>query len=138
MPAAVSAQGTDAARVRLPRVLALLACLALTSGAAFAHPSYGLVEARDGSLYYSDLAKIWRIAPDGARSVALDGVHAHELALDAQGRVIGEDVRYLGGDRYENRTWRLVPGHAPQLGPWRDGFWRDDGFVRDASGARYW
>ena len=111
--------------------------LLLSVGSATAHPPHGLVQTPDGSLYYSDLEKIWRIAPDGSREIAVDEVHAHELGLDEAGRVVGEDVRYLGGDRYKNRTWRLVPGQAAEHTPWRHGFWRDDGFVRDASGARY-
>jgi hypothetical protein len=42
---------------------------------------------------------VWRIAPDGRKSIAVRDVHSHELAIDATGALVGEDSEFLGGER---------------------------------------
>ena len=118
-------------------LLVLLLLLAATP--ALAHPGVGIVRDRLGNVYYTDLVHVWRIAPDGRKSIAVRDVHTHELAIDSAGVLYGEDNRYLGGDRYRHRIWRRTPdGRVEDVIPWRDGFWREYGFVRDANGATYW
>lgn len=106
---------------------------------ALAHPGWGLV--RDPvrrTVYYTDLVRVWKIDSAGRRSVAVPDVHTHELRLDAQGNLYGEDLEN-SGDRWRNRVWRLSPdGRLTDVIPWRPGFREDYGFVADASGALYW
>ena len=133
---------TESARKHLVAMLSLL-FLALPLGRALAHPGVGIVRDRQGNVFYTDLMQVWRISPDGQKSVAVRDVHTHELAIDSAGNVYGEDNRYLGSgegdDRYRHRIWRRSPdGRVTDIVPWRMGFWRDYGFVRDRNGAMYW
>lgn len=119
----------------------LSVCLLLfvASAAAWAHPGVGIVMDRSGSVFYTDLAHVWRIAPDGRKSIAVRDVHTHELAIDGEGNLFGEDSEYLGADRYRHRVWRRSPeGRLFDVVPWSDGFWRQYGFIRDRAGAMYW
>jgi hypothetical protein len=121
--------------------LLLAACPLLLVAAipAWAHPGVGIVMDRRGNVFYTDLVHVWRIAPDGTKSIAVRDVHTHELAIDSLGNLFGEDSEYLGGDRYRHRIWRLsADGRLTDVVPWRDGFWREYGFVRDDAGAMYW
>jgi streptogramin lyase len=105
---------------------------------AVAHPGVGIVIDPQGSVFYTDLAHVWRIAPDGRKSIAVRDVHTHELAIDGLGYLLGEDSEYLGGDRYRHRIWRRSPaGRITDVVGWRDGFWRDYSFVRDRAGVMY-
>ncbi len=123
--------------LRMVRSLLAIA-LAIALDAA-AHPSVSVLIAPDGDVYYSDLEKVWRVGRDGQKRVAVPNVHAHELWMDASGAIYGEDSKWLGGDRYRHRIWkRAEDGTITDVVPWRDGFWRDYGFTRDASGAMYW
>ena len=63
---------------------------------AVAHPPVSVVIDRSGNVFYSDLAQVWRVAPDGTKSVAVPDVHTHELALDAAGNLYGERAEYSG------------------------------------------
>lgn len=121
------------------RIAAAFLLSSLVASTLAAHPSVGIVADRSGNIFYSDLQHVWRIAPDGRRSIAVRDVHTHELAIDASGNLYGEDNQYLGGDRYRHRVWRRSPaGNIRDVIPWRDGFWREYGFVHDANGAMYW
>jgi hypothetical protein len=117
------------------------ACLLLLATAvpARAHPGVGIVMDRQGNVFYTDLVHVWRIASNGTRSIAVRDVHTHELAIDRDGSLVGEDSEYMGGDRWRTRVWRRAPdGRVTDVIPWTDGFWRDYGFVRDPAGAMYW
>jgi len=120
------------------RLVLLLYCL-LLAGVVKADPGWGIVRDAWGNVYYTDLSRVWRIAPDGRRTVAVEGVHTHALALDAQGHVYGEHLRYEGGDRWSHRVWRLSPdGQVHDVIPTRSGFLTGYGFARDSSGTMYW
>lgn len=87
---------------------------------------------------HTDLVQVWRIAPDGRRSIAVANVHTHELAIDSDDNLIGEEVRGAGGG-WQHRVWQRSPdGRITDLIPWQDGFWQDYGLSRDRSGAMYW
>jgi hypothetical protein len=123
-------------RIAAVTVLGLLAA----AHPAAAHPGWGLVrDPARGVVYYTDLHRVWRISPTGERSVAVPEVHTHELMLDDAGRLYGEDLEGLGGDRWRNRVWRLsADGRLEDVIPWRPGFRDDYGFVRDGAGVLYW
>lgn len=119
----------------------LAVCLLLLAAAApaRAHPGVGIVMDRQRNVFYTDLQHVWRIAPDGRKSIAVRDVHTHELALEPDGSLVGEDSEYLGGERWRTRVWRRGPdGRLTDVIPWTDGFWRDYGFARDPAGAVYW
>ena len=128
-------------RTLWPAMVFLL--LALPLRQAGAHPGTGIVRDRQGNVFYTDLIHVWRITPAGQKSIAVRDVHTHELDVDSLGNVYGEDNRYLGSgegdDRYRHRIWRRSPdGGVTDIQPWRAGFWREYGFVRDRAGTMYW
>lgn len=107
----------------------------------FAHPPVSVVIDSRGNLYYSDLDQVWRIAPDGKRTVAVKRVHTHELVLDAQDNLYGEHVWYEGEriDKWGHYVWRLAPnGQLRRVIPSREGFRKNYSFVRDRAGNMYW
>lgn len=125
--------------VRIRHLIAACLLVLVLAVPARAHPAVGIVMDRQGNVFYTDLVHVWRIAPDGSKSIAVRDVHTHELSIDSLGNVFGEDSEYLGGERWRHRVWRRAPdGRVTDLIPWRDGFWREYGFVRDTTGAMYW
>ncbi|HEX9458839.1 MAG TPA: hypothetical protein VGA84_06825 [Thermoanaerobaculia bacterium] len=118
----------------------LIACLLFTAASAFAHPSVSVVIDSRGNVYYSDLTQIWRVAPDGSRSVAVPNVHSHELYLDASDTLYGENLWYNGDTPKTggNAVWkRTSDGRISFVHPPRAGFNEDFSFVRDAAGNQY-
>ena len=116
--------------------LFLAAPLSLT-----AHPSVGIVRDGAGNVYYSDLERVWVIAPDGSKKVAVPNVHTHELGLDKAGNLYGEHLWYEGDatKQWGHRVWRRTPeGRVADVIPARRGFPSGYGFARDAAGATYW
>lgn len=114
--------------------------LALASSAT-AHPGVGIVMDRQGNVFYTDLKQVWKISPQGKKSIAVRNVHTHELCLDSDGNLYGEHLWYEGEatDRWGYRVWRLSPdGKLVDVIPSRQGFLRDYSFVRDAAGNMYW
>jgi hypothetical protein len=96
-------------------VRALLAAVLflLFASPAAAHPSRGIAVAPDGRVYYSDLFKVWTIAPNGRVSLVRDGGgrHTHEIFLDRNGALYGEEVDYNPGTQsYRAAIWRYTPG----------------------------
>ena len=128
--------------MRLHRQLFAASLIAAAWGAPLAaHPSSSLVMDGSGNVYYSDLKRVWRLSPDGNKSVVVEGVHTHELYLDAAGALYGEHLWYEGEatDRWGHRVWRLDPdGSLHDVYPAREGFRSDHSFVRDAAGNHYW
>ena len=113
----------------------------LGTGRVEAHPGVGIVMDRQGNVFYTDLAQVWRIMPDGTRSIAVKNVHTHELCLDADGNLFGEHLWYEGEkvDRWGHRVWRLGrDGNLVDIIPAREGFRKNYSFVRDAAGNMYW
>lgn len=129
----------------LSRPIAYLACLlGLLAGPLDAHPGTGIVRDSRGNVYYTDLARVWRISPAGERSVAVPNVHTHELYVDSLDNLYGEHLWYEGErtDRWGHRVWRLSPdGSLTDFIPARRGF-RDDHdefhFDQDRRGRTYW
>lgn len=119
----------------------LLAVILMIGSVAQAHPGIGIVIDTRGNVFYTDLAQVWRIAPDGTKSIAVRGVHTHELCLDSADNLYGEHLWYEGDatKKWGHRVWRRSPGGGlVDVIPTREGFRRDYSFVRDASGNMYW
>ncbi len=108
---------------------------------AEAHPGVGIVFDSRGNLFYTDLKQVWKIAPDGTRSVAVPKVHTHELCIDAEDNLYGEHLWYEGEatNKWRHRVWCLRrDGTIVDVIPEREGFLRDYSFVRDRAGNMYW
>src|SRR5687768_16174030 len=104
-------------------ILAAFLLLLAAAVPARAHPGVGIVMDRQGYVFYTDLQHVWRIAPNGGKSIAVRDVHTHELSMDGAGNLFGEDSEYLGGDRWRTRVWRRAPdGRMTDVIPWTDGF----------------
>lgn len=126
---------------RMCSPLILVGLIALWMEPVFPHPGVGIVLDQQGNVFYTDLAQVWRIAPDGSRSIAVPNVHTHELCLDREGNLYGEHLWYEGeaSDRWGHYVWRRRPDGVVEklLGP-REGFLTDYSFVRDGAGVMYW
>ena len=131
-----------------PAALAALTALLFATAAA-AHPSRGIAAAPDGRVYFSDLVRIWTIAPDGRVTLVrhAGGRHMHEIFLDPGGTLYGEESDYSPATRaYRAAIWRLRPGGgsayaygptarpAPGMGVFRDA--RGCTFQADETRAR--
>jgi len=116
----------------------------LASAALHAHPAIGIVADTAGDIFYSDNVHVWRIAPDGKRSIAVANVHTHELWLDSTGNLYGEHLWYEGErtNRWGHRVWKRSPaGEIVDFIAARQGFREDYGdfsFVRCTDGWFYW
>ena len=115
----------------------------LFAAAAHAHPSVSVVFDSRGNVYFSDLTHVYRVTPAGAQSIVVPNVHTHELFIDAQDNLYGEQLWYEGdatkkwGHYYWRRSPagmvdRIVPAHEPYKNE------RDPSFVRDRAGNQYW
>jgi sugar lactone lactonase YvrE len=116
-------------------LLALLVALP-----ALAHPPVSVVVDSRGNAYYSDLEQVWQVAPDGTRRVAVPHVHTHELYLDAQDNLFGENLWYEGEatDKWGHYVWRRDPrGVVTKVIPNTEGFLTDYSFIRDRAGNMY-
>jgi hypothetical protein len=121
--------------------LALFLTLVITLP-TLAHPGMGIVRDSRGNVFYTDLTHVWKIRPDGRKSIAVRNVHTHELYLDAQDNLYGEHLWYEHGrDRWSHRVWCLrANGQLVDVIPSREGFlynYHDFSFVRDAAGNLY-
>jgi streptogramin lyase len=116
-----------------------LAALLFVAVSANAHPGVGIVADSRGNLFYTDLHQVWRIAPDGQKTVAVPGVHTHELYVDSADNLYGEHLWYNGErlDTWGSRVWRRSPdGRVVDIVPAHPGF-NDYSFVRDRAGNAY-
>ena len=122
-------------------VLATVAVLSLAKGVA-AHPPVSVVMDSRGFVYYSDLQNVWRISPTGTRTLAVIGVQTHQLYVDAENRLYGENSTTddATGKPYHS-VWRLDPdGTLTDVIPRRAGYlwdYGDFGFVHDRMGVAY-
>lgn len=118
----------------------ILVLVASSHTVASAHPPASLVMGADGAVYYSDLSHVWKLDSDGTKHIAVQDVHTHELWLDADGNLYGEDVTNVG-EQYRHRVWRLAAdGMLTDVLPWREGHptdFYDYGFARDQQGRQY-
>lgn len=122
--------------------LRLLAALTLLfASPAVAHPPRGIAVAEDGRVYFSDLERIWSIAPNGRMMVIRRsvGAHTHELFLDAGGHLFGEDSFYDPATRrYRAALWMIAPdgSYSTTYGPTGNPAF-GAGVLRDRFGCSY-
>jgi hypothetical protein len=115
--------------------------LSLAGGIAWAHPGIGIVQDSRGNIFYTDSKQVWKITPDGTKSVAVPNVHTHELYLDSEDNLYGEHLWYEGDatKKWAHRVWCLKPnGTILDVIPAREGFLKDYSFIRDRAGNMYW
>ena len=116
---------------------AALACAAAMPAAA--HPSRGIVIDRAGTIYFSDLVRIWRIDGTRLRLVRTNpGTHTHAMVLDPAGNVVWEESRYdPASQRYTETIWTVSGGRlAKRYGPTAR-LARGAGIVRDRHGCTF-
>jgi sugar lactone lactonase YvrE len=106
-----------------------------------AHPGVGIVQDSRGNVFFTDLKQVWKVTPDGRKSVAVPAVHSHELCLDADDNLYGEHTWYEGDatKKWGHRVWCLKrDGKLTDVLPAREGLVREYGFVLDRAGNTYW
>ena len=101
-----------------------LILLLVFSGAAVAHPGTGIAVDRQGRVYFTDLARVWRWEPGGRLTVVVEGKHSHAIRLDADGTLEGEHLTYeSAGNRWWTSAWRRSPdGTVTDTAPPAEGF----------------
>ena len=126
------------------RALSALCALVFVAAAAAptvasAHPSVSVVMDSKGNVFYSDLNRVWMLAPDGQKSIAVPNVHSHELFIDRNDNLYGEHLWYTGSTKkWSHRVWKREPdGTISDVIPVTEGFREDYSFVRDTAGSMY-
>ncbi len=108
---------------------------------SLAHPGVGIVKDSKGNIYYTDLNQIWKIKPDGTKSVVIRGVHSHEIAIDPEDNLYGEHLWYNGesAGTWGHYAWRLNSNGKLDtlIGP-KEGYLDNYSFNRDGAGNMYW
>jgi len=106
-----------------------------------AHLGIGIVMDSKGNVFYTDLAHVWKIAPDGSHTIAVKDVHTHELYLDENDNLYGQHEWYEGEDtdKWGYYIWRLrSTGKLEKTIPPTEGFALNNTLVRDLEGNMYW
>jgi hypothetical protein len=122
------------------RLIGLGIFLMITVSAS-AHPGVGIVMDSHGNVFYTDLKHVWKISPEGEKSIAVRNVHTHELYIDAEDNLYGEHLWYEGEatDKWGHYVWKLrADGTLEQVIPPTEGFLQNYSFVRDRAGNMYW
>lgn len=121
--------------------LVIIFCCFLLPIKTEAHPGIGIVMDNEGNVFYTDLIHVWKISPDGTRTIAVKNVHTHELYLDANGDLYGEHEWYEGEatDKWGNYVWCLSKdGVLEKVIPDVEGFLDNTTLIRDLTGNSYW
>ena len=130
------------ARIRKVGLIRIIAATIFAwAGPGQAHPGVGIVRDSRGQVFYTDLANIWQLAPDGTKSIAVSNVHSHELSIDTEDNLYGEHLWYEGEKtgKWGHYVWKRTPaGRVEKMIPAREGFLNEYGFVRDKAGNVYW
>jgi len=121
------------------RRIVLLILGMLLSNLVSAHPGVGIVMDQAGNVFYTDLVHVWKIAPDGSHTIAVENVHTHDLYLDSNGDLYGEHEWHKGNDEWGNYVWCLSKdGILETYLPEVEGFLDNTTLIRDAEGTSYW
>jgi hypothetical protein len=120
----------------------LFAFLLLLPALSFAHPGIGIVSDSRGNIFYTDLEQVWKVSPDGNKTIAVPGVHTHQLYMDGDDALFGQHSIYSGEatNRWSHCIWRLrADGVLDTVKPNTEGFFIENySFTRDADGNMYW
>jgi len=112
----------------------------LCSSFVWAHPGIGIVADSRGVIYYTDLHQVWRLQK-GKATVAVPEVHTHELFVDKDDNVFGENLVYdAASDRYSHYLWRYNhDGKLDTVVSVRQAYINPDfSLARDAEGNEYY
>lgn len=114
--------------------------LFLISLFCIAHPGIGIVKDKKGNIYYTDLAKVWKIDLDGNKTIVVSGVHTHELYIDENDNLYGEHLWYNGESQntWGHYVWCLKNNGKLIKANATEGFLNNYSFARDSSGNMYW
>ncbi|RYU96640.1 hypothetical protein [Emticicia agri] len=125
----------------MKKLLLILICL-FTLANVYAHPGIGIVTNAKGEIFYSDLFRIWKVSADGkTKTVVVPNVHTHELHMDKQDNLYGENLWYEGEaiDKWGHFVWKYdAKGKFTKVIPNTEGFLSNYSFTRDAQGNMYW
>ncbi|MDX2047499.1 MAG: hypothetical protein SFU87_11980 [Chitinophagaceae bacterium] len=113
----------------------------LASFNSTAHPGIGIVKDSKGNIYYTDLKYVWKITPDGNKTIVVSNVHTHELYMDTADNLYGEHLWYNGEktDTWGHYVWCLKnDGSLVKVKEPAEGFLEDYSFARDDAGNMYW
>lgn len=122
----------------MKHIFILLICL--LSLVANAHPSVSILMDSKGNVYYSDLARVWKITPKGEKKVVVDGVHTHEIYIDKDDNVFGEHLWYNGErlNTWSHFLWKYSPnGKFEKIKPDSEGVLTDYSFIHDGEDNMY-
>ncbi len=106
-----------------------------------AHPGIGIVKDSKGNIYYTDLQQVWKISK-GMRTIAVPNVHTHELYIDANDNLYGENQQFVDErtNRFDHYFWMLSPeGKLDTIVEQRQAFvFVDFSLARDLQGNEYY
>src|SRR5574342_736257 len=103
----------------------------------YAHTGIDIAKDSKGNIYYTDLKQVWKISPNGKKTIVVSGVHTHELYVDQQGNLYGEHLWYNGEklNTWGHFVWCLKnTGELVKVIEPTEGFLNDYSFVRDTAG----
>lgn len=106
-----------------------------------AHPGVGILEDSKGNVFYTDLKQVWKITPDGKKSVVVRNVHTHELYMDDSDNLYGEHLWYNGEQKntWGHYVWKFsASGRFEKIIPDTEGFLENYSFVHDHLGRMFW
>ncbi len=107
----------------------------------YSHPGVGVVRDSKSNIYYTDLVNVWKLAPDGKKSIAVHNVHTHELYVDTKDDLYGEHLWYNGEklNTWGHYVWCLRSNNKLDtiIKP-TAGFLKNYSFVRDKNENMYW
>lgn len=106
-----------------------------------AHPGPGIVKDSKGNIFYTDLVQVWQIWPNGKKTIAVPGVHTHELFMDAYDVLYGEHLWFNGekANTWGCYEWRLHPdGKLDTIFGPAPAFQNEYALNRDARGNQYY
>ena len=125
----------------MKKLYSIFLCAFLITSYANSHPGIGIVMDSKGNVFYTDLEHVWKITPNGKRSIAVRNVHTHELYIDEQDNLYGEHEWYEGEaiDKWGNYVWCLHNnGVLQKIIPDVEGFIDNTTLLRDTEGNTYW
>lgn len=115
----------------------------IVSCRCFGHPGIGIVKDSKGFIYYTDLEKVWKVDPSTLKkTVVVPNVHTHELLLDKDDNLFGQDLQYSGEatNIWHHSVWKLSPtGKIDTVIPETEGVYLEQfTLVADEQGNQYW
>ncbi len=105
-----------------------------------AHPGIGIVLDSKNNVYYSDLRNVWKIR-NGVQTLLIPNVHTHELYIDANDKLYGEDGYYDSAlDKHFHYLWSYRPhGQFDTIVSMRENYIQIDfSLTRDKFGNEYY